>query len=445
MQIITARVVILAASLAAAGVCPAYAQRAAPRAPAGGLFGATRSDAGGRDKLNFTFHLAEGFDSALPPQLNARVARGLDSGGLSTVLEASSDYHRSGRRLQLTGNASTAFKHYLSVDRFEPVSHSVFLGADVRVPKGSLKLEQGAAYSPSYLYQLFPTDTSAPLAGAIPTNPEYQIAETDSYSYRTNAALSFGSAAATRVTTSGSLNRTDFAQQTASTRDLDTAEAGMTIVHNAGPSRRVSAGYDFRVGEFGSGGRTEEHSVTLGLAYSPALSRTRRATFSVNLTPSRIDLPASALEGVTTDAVDQTLFRFSGEVVAEFPFRPNWRTAARYRRSLEYLSVVNQPMLADGARVELSGLLSRRVDVSASAGYVTAASALAPSIPPLETYTGQVAVRYAMKRSVALSLEYLYYYYDLAGQALFSPGLPNVFRQQGVRIGAVLFLETLGR
>lgn len=444
MQIITARVVIVAASLAVAGVCPAYSQRAAPRAPAGGLFGATRSDAGGRDKLNFTFQLAEGFDSALPPDLTARVARGLDSGGLSTVLEASSDYHRSGRRLQLTGNASTAFKHYLSVDRFEPVSHSIFLGAHVRVPKGSFKLEQGAAYSPSYLYQLFPTDTSAPLGGAIPANPEYQIVDTQSYSYRTNAALSFGSAA-TRFTTSGSLNRTDFQQQTASTRDLDTAEAGMKIVHNAGPSRRASAGYNFRVGEFGSRGRTEEHSVTLGLAYSPALSRTRRATFSLDLTPSRIDLPASALEGITTDAVDQTLFRFSGEVAVEFPFRPNWRTAARYRRSLEYLSVVNQPMLADGARVELSGLLSRRVDVSASAGYVTAASALAPSIPPLETYTGQVAARYAMKRSVALSLEYLYYYYDLAGQALFSPGLPNIFRQHGVRFGAVLFLETLGR
>ena len=63
----------------------------------------------------------------------------------------------------------------------------------------------------------------------------------------------------------------------------------------------------------------------------------------------------------------------------------------------------------------------------------------------LETYTGQVAIRYALKRSIALYSEYLYYYYDQRGQDQLAPGLPAVFEQHGIRVGVALFIEALGR
>ena len=50
-----------------------------------------------------------------------------------------------------------------------------------------------------------------------------------------------------------------------------------------------------------------------------------------------------------------------------------------------------------------------------------------------------------MKRSFALYSEYLYYYYDLRGQAGLAPGLPSVFEQHGIRVGFTLFVEPLGR
>ena len=78
------------------------------------------------------------------------------------------------------------------------------------------------------------------------------------------------------------------------------------------------------------------------------------------------------------------------------------------------------------------------------AGYATADSAFQTS-QALETYTGQVMVRYALKRSIALYSEYLYYYYDLREQDALAPGLPAVFEQHGVRVGVSLFLEALGR
>ena len=128
----------------------------------------------------------------------------------------------------------------------------------------------------------------------------------------------------------------------------------------------------------------------------------------------------------------------------------NWRVAATYRREVEYLAVFREPVFSDGARVELTGLISRRLDLSALAGYATAASALVAATPSngsrnLETYTGEVKLRYALKRSFALYTEYLYYHYDLRGQAFLAPDLPSVFEQHGARVGFMLFLEALGK
>ena len=61
-----------------------------------------------------------------------------------------------------------------------------------------------------------------------------------------------------------------------------------------------------------------------------------------------------------------------------------------------------------------------------------------------ETRTGQARVRYALSRAVALYSEYLYFYYDLRGQASLAPDLPSAFEQHGVRVGVMLF-QTPGR
>jgi hypothetical protein len=430
--------------LAVAGVPGAFAQGAAPRGPAGGLFGATRSDVAGRDKLNFTFHLSEGFDSALPLDVSSRVLRGLDSGGWSTILQASSDYSRSGRRVQLTGDASTAFKYYQSLDRVDAVSHNAALGASVKILNGSLRFEQAAAYSPSYFYQLLPTSSGFELGDVMPASPDFRLEETESYSYTSDMTLKFGSPRGTQMTATGGFNRTDYSEQVLF-RDMEVYDGGLEVSRRVSSRASLKAGYDIRSGKFGLGGHTTEHRATIGVELSQALSRTRRATFRLDVSPSRIGLPELALDGLAVSAGNQRLNRLSAEARLDVPFRPNWQTSASYRRSLEYLSVLNQPVLADGARLELKGLLTRRMDLTIAGGYVDAASALAPSTDPLQTYTGQVSVRFALKRSIALSSEYLYYYYDLGAQTGFSPDLPTKFEQHGGRIGVVLFLEALGR
>jgi hypothetical protein len=417
------------------------AQRTPRPAPSGGLFGATRTDVSSPNRLNFMFRVAESFESELPPQAAAQLSR-LDNGGLSTMFDAGSSYSRQSRSFQLGFNVSTAFRYYNDLGRLDPVSHGAGLGASMRVPKGTLRLDQSAAYAPSYLYQLIPTTGVPALGEAFPTNPQYQLVDTESYSYKSSASLSFGSPRQTQLTTSGSLRRTDFQEQALNRADVDVTELGMKVSRRLAPSASFSAGYDYRTGEFGFGGTTTEHGIPLSFEYSPALSRTRRATFRLGVTPTRVYLPEGAVV-VPAGATDTRLTRLSGDASVSYPFTANWRAEARYRRSTEYLSVVGTPVFSDAARVEVAGLLTRRLDLVIGGGYATAASAFSTSLSELQTYSGQATMRYALKRTFALFSEYMYYYYDQRGQATVIPGLPPRFEQHSVRLGAAVFLEPL--
>ena len=156
---------------------PAFAQGIA-----GGLFGATRPDESGRDRLNVQASMAGGLDSEVPPEAGSLVPPGdFPSGGRSTTLAASADYARNRRSVQLFGNASTYFRYAQGLDRIAMGSQSGQLGAGVRLPnQGTLRITQSAAYSPFYLYELFPTGAPLATGEAIPVNPEYRIVQTDS-------------------------------------------------------------------------------------------------------------------------------------------------------------------------------------------------------------------------------------------------------------------------
>ena len=116
-----------------------------------------------------------------------------------------------------------------------------------------------------------------------------------------------------------------------------------------------------------------------------------------------------------------------------------------YRRGLEYVAVLLEPVFNDAARLTVRGLITERVDFSASAGYVVGASVLQGNNSRFDTYTGTVRGRYSVNRSFALYAEYLYYYYNLHGQAALAPGLPSVFEQHGIRLGLMVWTRPVSR
>ena len=433
------------ACLTLAAAQPALSQTTAPRRPAGGLFGATRADVGTADKLNVTFELAQGIDSDLPPELGGGIATGgSGSGGLSTLFSADSEYSHTGRTIQVAAAVGTAFKYYQQLEHLDALSHNAGLGIGIRLPKnGTFNITQAAAYSPSYLYQLFPEVDAPALGESIAINSDYKIDQNNSLSYLTRMAVQFGSALGTQLITSGQYRVTEYEAETSTRPSLETRGAGATVSHALSRNASFSLGYNYEAGEFGFAEPSYQHQSSIGIAYSPALSRTRRLNIRFNAAPSWLKVPAPALEPADAAEIAPYLYRLQGDVSVSYPFMPNWRTAVTYHRGVEYLAGLSEPLLSDGTRATITGLLSRRVDLDASFGLATATSAIPGANQNLDTYTGTLKMRYAFKRSVALYGEYLYYQYHQQGESSLVPDLPPLFSQHGVRLGVTLFVEAL--
>jgi hypothetical protein len=425
--------------LSVAVVCCALTGAAAAFAQGqtGGLYGATRSDVGNRDKLNVEMFLSEAFNSEVPVELRSFIpGNDLPLGRHSTMFAASADYARNRRRAQLFGTASTYFRYAPDLDRLTAVSHHAVLGTAVRLPsQGSLKITQTATYSPPYLYQLFPSAAPLPPGEAMPVNAAYR---TESNAYHTTLALTFGSSRGTQVTTTAEYGATDFDRPAAARYNLTTYTTGARVTRALSRSGGVSAEYQYQSGDFALGGVTKEHRITMGVTYTPALSATRRTTVRLEVSPSVIENPSAPSPGGWQH-------HLQGEASVEYPFRPKWRAEASYRRGLEYVPGLGEPLLSGGARVRVSGAIGRRVDVVALAGHASGGSALSTNSRNLGTYTGEARIRYALARSYALYSEYLYYSYDLGEQARLAPGLPSVYEQHEIRVGFTVFARALGR
>ena len=103
------------------------------------------------------------------------------------------------------------------------------------------------------------------------------------------------------------------------------------------------------------------------------------------------------------------------------------------------------PVFADGTTVSLAGMLSRRVDILVSAGYSSGESLVNRDGLLFDTYTGNLRLRYAMTRSLATTVEYLYYYYEFLGTMRLAEGIPQGVERNGVRAGLTLWMPALRR
>jgi hypothetical protein len=99
-------------------------------------------------------------------------------------------------------------------------------------------------------------------------------------------------------------------------------------------------------------------------------------------------------------------------------------------------------VLSNGIKLTLNGIISRRIDVAALAGYATALS-VTRQTQDLTTYTGEARIRYALTRSFAMYSQYLYYYVDLANHALVMPAVAGRHEQHGIRVGFMFFSQPL--
>jgi hypothetical protein len=135
-----------------------------------------------------------------------------------------------------------------------------------------------------------------------------------------------------------------------------------------------------------------------------------------------------------------------GDVSITYPFHFSWHLSTGYRRGVEFQALLSEPVVTDGARFRLSGVMGRRLDLSIQGRYAAAASVVADGGEQrLRTANADARLRFALTRSLAIFGEYLYYYYDFGDQRRLAPGLPAIHEQHSVRLGVMLFAQPLGR
>jgi hypothetical protein len=400
-------------------------------------------------RVDVTATIAEVYDDDVyaegGPSLNPLAQR---TSGYYMMMEGSGTYGWYGRRVQVGSTASSMLRYYHTQRDVDLISFSGGFGVSANFTERTrLFVNQSAAYSPSYLYGLFPT-LDPPGPGDTPdAAPDYRVGEAPSYTYGTVATLSHRLSRRSTLSGTADYAYTDFVQERIGTRDARTY--GIRVEFSRAVKRDVQMrlAYRYRNGDVGFGVTRPivEHGVDGGMDYSRPLSATRRAVFGFTLGSSAVNVPES-FDGVVVDTGARVLgYRAIGNVAFGYQFGRSWQAKASYRRSLEYVPELLQPVYTDGVSMLMEGLFTPRLDFTATAGYSNGESAFSQSTAVFDTYTASVRIRQALTRKFALYAEYLYYFYDFGGRLTLPPGLPPTLERNGVRAGLTLWLPAVRR
>ena len=129
----------------------------------------------------------------MPPDLGTAGLPQPESIGRSSMLTNGVEYGWTGRPVQVEASATGSLRYYPAVDEIRIVNGSALVAVTAPLPARSVvAFSQTAAYTPSYLYSLFPPLGGAALGEAPPPpSPDYAVNGSASYSYTTALTLAY--------------------------------------------------------------------------------------------------------------------------------------------------------------------------------------------------------------------------------------------------------------
>ena len=260
---------------------PERSQRA-QTVTSGGLFGATRHDAGGRDKLNFQMSMAGAFDSEVPPELrNLSPVKRL-SAIRPALVAGSADFERNRRQ-------RAAVRQCRDAVQICPWPRSDCRRESKRPPRARPPPAEAGEIWKSRSRPRIPRpicidcfQQSRPASRRsgsgeprIPNRPDrvVHLHHEDGARVRLRARHSPDDDGRIRP---HQLQATALSGRP-NVRRTRPAPGSPRRSHASSP---LSAGYDYEAGEFGVGALAMTHRATMGVEYSPPLSVTRRVSRS---------------------------------------------------------------------------------------------------------------------------------------------------------------------
>jgi hypothetical protein len=354
--------------------------------------------------------------------------------GYSAWGVGSLNYIRRYARGELQAVASSAVRYLPDFQEFHSVMHSGGVSIATSLPhRFGLKANAALAYSPSYLYSLFPTLPSASDAQpVVDYSDPYDLDPSSSYSSNSSIALERRINRRSSISVVADFVSTNFSNESAAeipeipteitTRpDLTVYSIGGRFSRNISRDGSLSVGYTYRTGEFGYavGRTTASHSINFGGNISRPISGSRRVTLSMTVGGSAVDVPEDFAQ---FDAVRQ--YRFDAEASASYPISRNWQLRGSYTRGLQYVAGLPRPVFADGFTGEFNGRVLRRIDILGRVSRA-AGQSIVTRDSLLDTYTGELKVMYLVTRELNAYVDYIHYTFDRGGE-LDTPQIPLV-------------------
>jgi hypothetical protein len=334
-------------------------------------------------------------------------------------------YNRIGPKLTVSANTLSDGRYYSSLSR-STFSHSADLALDFEAGRRTrIQVIQRAATASLFRFGVLPgTDLGAvrPPADDFGVSDQRRITSDSSVQY--NRELSSRSA----FIANGGYR---LSESPGSQYDLSVRTAGAAYTRQFTRATNLRIGYTYRESLYGGSAarhRTVVNGLDLGGGYRKPLSFSRRTTLNLTGGVGRI-----TQESVGADPV--TFNRAVGTVGLQHEMGRTWTMLGRYTRGVQFIEVFPDPFFVDSAGFSVSGLLSRRLELSSDLSYVNGQLQLNSTGNGYRSYAATSALSYAFNRSYALSLTYAYYNYDFGSRAALPGGFMRALERQSVRIG----------
>jgi len=394
---------------------PAGAAAQGQAGPFGGLFGRTPERIGKEfTALEFRSTVRGQYDDALldsgtPSEL---VPQGGPSGGGSAGLS----FERSSDRLRLKLHGSASHQQFFREPVFAATSYDTgaLLMAQVAT---RLALDASVGYRRSPFYHLVP-DASGGLPAPIMLLPTDVVAASRLDHDTIEAMAGFTSAYSRRSTLSASVSRR-------STRFYDLADNDFEVWGAQGTwRRRLSRSLAARVA-YGreetrpAAGTTRfvHETIDVGIDFERAISLARRTGLTFTTQTSAV-----------REAGGERRYRLNGGALLTRGFQRTWLASLGVNRDTDFLPGFLQPVFSEGVSASLAGMLSTRIEWSATAGARRGQVGF-DNPDDFITYTGSSRLAMALNRRLGIHAEYTYYRYELPVGSSPVVLLPRLSRQ----------------
>lgn len=430
--------------LAQTPAAPSPPAPAADRRPYRGIFGGGAPDPTGERSLSANFSVFGAYDDNVVAGVTNNTGAGLDprlqeSGfyqGASAALTFR-DRHSGAR--SSWGTAGTASIYGYRTDEWKSVPRfSGGIDGQWQLSR-SLVLASGydLTYSSNYRLLLFPDIYGEDSDGAIEGDPDTDVLSR--HILRHAAVVSLNKTIDSRSNLSVSY-RARYVHFTDDLPDLGSQAASIGYDRRLTRHATLNLGYAFRHVNTRFGGQQPNiQNINAGVSYSRALSISRRTSFSFSTGSSVVrNDPLDP----TRDA--QARFRMNGSAALTHEIGRSWTAFASYQRRFVFREAFAEPFSTDGVSVGVGGLITRKLEFSARAGW----SLSAVGDGQRNQHKASVAVaqaRYGLTRYLAAYARYVYYRYRIGEDVVFADDLdlPRSLDRNGVRVGITAFVPLI--